>query len=97
MKKAFSLAVALLAALAAAAQENPAAQQSLEQLARKEPLRGAVLGAVVRGADGRIVAAYNPTLRLVPASNLKLVTTCNETILWLNGNYLRLSVHLYNW
>lgn len=43
--------------------------------AEKAPLKGALLGVSVKDMSGKSVAAYNASTRMVPASNLKLVTT----------------------
>lgn len=72
MKRLLVLTIAgLLATLPAAAQ----AQKYLDKMAGKGALKGTLLGVMVRGADGKTLAAYNQDLRLVPASNAKLVTT----------------------
>ena len=40
-----------------------------------EPLKGAVVGVMVQDAAGHVLASREPGRRMVPASNLKLVTT----------------------
>ncbi len=71
--KTFPAIAALLAFLPLAAQ-TPAQQFALQQ-ARKEPLQGAVWGALARDAQGNVLLEYNAGQRMVPASNMKLVTT----------------------
>ena len=89
MRRFFTLAAALLLPLMAQAQGNPTgqgpkaapaqkpltAQQYLDRMAKKAPLKGTLLGVTVRTADGKTLASCNQDLRLTPASNLKLVTT----------------------
>ena len=50
-------------------------QQKVDQAVAKEPLKGAVVGVMVQDAAGHVLASREPGRRLVPASNLKLVTT----------------------
>ena len=50
-------------------------QQKVDQAVTEEPLKGAVVGVMVQDAAGHVVASREPGRRLVPASNLKLVTT----------------------
>lgn len=47
----------------------------IERCADKAPLKGALLGVSVKDMSGKSIAAYNASTRMVPASNLKLVTT----------------------
>jgi D-alanyl-D-alanine carboxypeptidase/D-alanyl-D-alanine-endopeptidase (penicillin-binding protein 4) len=56
------------------AAQTPAQKFIASQVA-KEPLKGAVWGILARRADGTVLAEYNAGTRMVPASNLKLVTT----------------------
>lgn len=67
----------LVLSLALGAQEA-AWQQSINQYIESQiangPLKGAAVGMCAM-EDGRIIAAYNASTRMVPASNLKLVTT----------------------
>ncbi len=60
--------------LASAAAQTPA-QKYIDAQIRKDPLKGAVWGILARRADGTVVAEYNSDTRMIPASNLKLVTT----------------------
>ncbi|MBP5425132.1 MAG: D-alanyl-D-alanine carboxypeptidase, partial [Prevotella sp.] len=65
--------LALLLSTAAAAQ-NTATQKLLSEYTGKEPLRSAVVGVLaVRGAD--TLAQMNRSVKMVPASNMKLLTT----------------------
>ena len=50
-------------------------QQYVDRIARQEPLAGAVFGVMVQDRDGRVLASYQPDRKMVPASNMKLVTT----------------------
>jgi len=63
----------MLVALSAAAQTP--AQKYIDAQISKEPLKGAVWGILARRADGTVLAEYNAGTRMIPASNLKLVTT----------------------
>lgn len=74
LNKIFALAVLItLAGLGAAARDTET-QRLVSAYARKEPLRSGILGVLaVRGAD--TLAQYNKGLKMVPASNVKLITT----------------------
>lgn len=74
MKRLLTL-VAILLPILASGQQPVSAQKYLERMAGKGPLKGTLLGVTVRSADGKTVAAFNQDVRLVPASNAKLVTT----------------------
>ena len=50
-------------------------QQKVDAEASQEPLKGAVFGVMVQDMTGRVVAEREAGRRMVPASNLKLVTT----------------------
>ena len=73
MKRILTL-FALLGALTTASAQT-AAQKYVESQARKAPLQGAVWGMLARDAEGRTLLEYNAGQRMLPASNLKLVTT----------------------
>lgn len=77
MKRFLSIAVLMALPLMAQAQaQKPmTAQQYLDKMAKKAPMKGTLLGVTVRSADGKTLASCNQDLRLTPASNLKLVTT----------------------
>jgi len=68
----------LLGALAAVAmplQAQVTLQQKIDQAVKAEPLKGAVVGVMVQDAAGHVVASREAGRRMVPASNMKLVTT----------------------
>ena len=70
------LSVALAAATAIGAAAQPTLQQRIESIIKHSPaLKGAGVGVVVKDADGAAVVSFNADQRLVPASNLKLITT----------------------
>ena len=50
-------------------------QQKVDQAVKVEPLKGAVVGVMVQDAAGHVLASREAGRRMVPASNLKLVTT----------------------
>ena len=50
-------------------------QQKVDQAVMAEPLKGAVVGVMVQDAAGHVMASREAGRRMVPASNLKLVTT----------------------
>ncbi len=81
-----ALAAALATAAGTAAAQTAAWQQSITQYIESQisngPLKGAVVGVCAveiagqAGNDGsKAVLAYNASTRMVPASNMKLVTT----------------------
>lgn len=51
------------------------AQQYIENVAKEEPLRSASWGVLAVNARGDTLAKWNHLTKLVPASNMKLVTT----------------------
>ena len=72
--KLFALAVLLITVRPAAAMRDTDTQRLLSGYARKEPLRSAILGVfAMRGAD--TLAQFNRAQKMVPASNVKLLTT----------------------
>ena len=50
-------------------------QQMVDQAVTVEPLKGAVVGVMVQDMSGHVVAQREAGRRMVPASNLKLITT----------------------
>ena len=50
-------------------------QQKVDQAVTAEPLKGAVVGIMVQDMSGHVVAQREAGRRMVPASNLKLITT----------------------
>jgi len=73
MRRVLLASLAALALLPAAAQTP--AQQYVNRLQRSGPLAEAAWGVLAVDREGRVLASHNPAQRLVPASNLKLVTT----------------------
>ena len=73
MKKVLLSVVVLCIGFAAGAQPS-SVQQTVDALAGNKALKGAVWGVLVKDADGKVVARHNEGQRMVPASNLKLVT-----------------------
>ncbi len=61
--------------LTVALQAQTKAQKYIDQLKTGEELRQAAWGVSARTLDGRAVAEYNPDLRLLPASNTKILST----------------------
>lgn len=70
----FGILLAGVMLQAAALAQNPA-QQYVQQMVRRGPLQGTVVGISVQDAQGKTLVSYQDNLRLVPASNAKLVTT----------------------
>ena len=66
-------ALVLLLGLQAQAQET--LQQKVDRAAAREPLRGAVVGVMVQDMAGHTVASREAGRRMMPASNMKLITT----------------------
>ena len=50
-------------------------QQKVDQAVQREPLKGAVVGVMVQDMQGHVVAQREAGRRMVPASNMKLITT----------------------
>ena len=73
MMKRFLTIAAILAFLPAAAQTS--AQKYANRQAESGPLKNAVWGVLARDAQGNTLLDYNASQRMLPASNLKLVTT----------------------
>ena len=67
--------LAFLAAVALPLQAQVTLQQRVDQAVSREPLKGAVVGVMVQDMSGRVVARREADRRMVPASNMKLVTT----------------------
>ena len=72
MRRILSLCL-LLAGMTAAAQTT--AQQYADRQKDSGPLKGAVWGVLARDASGNTLVEYNSGQRMLPASNMKLVTT----------------------
>ena len=50
-------------------------QQKVDQAVEREPLKGAIVGVMVQDMEGHVIARREAGRRMVPASNMKLVTT----------------------
>ena len=77
MKKTLTFITALAMALQihGAAPVKSGLQRLLDSLSSTQPLSEAVWGACAMRQDGRAVASFNSTMKMIPASNLKIVTT----------------------
>lgn len=64
---------ALVLLLGLQAQET--LQQKIDRAVSREPLKGAVVGVMVQDLSGKVIASREGQRRMVPASNMKLVTT----------------------
>jgi D-alanyl-D-alanine carboxypeptidase/D-alanyl-D-alanine-endopeptidase (penicillin-binding protein 4) len=73
MRKGWLLGALVAVAMPLKAQET--LQQRIDRAVKAEPLKGAVVGVMVQDAAGHVVASREAGRRMVPASNLKLVTT----------------------
>ena len=74
MKRFLFLGLAFLMPVLFAAAQTPA-QQYVSYQQRSGVLKDAVWGVLAVDREGRTVAAWNANQRMIPASNLKLVTT----------------------
>ena len=74
MKKTVSIFLGLALGVSAALAQN-AAQQYVNEAAAREPLKGSSWAVYAQDAAGHVLASHNPGMRLMPASNRKLVTT----------------------
>lgn len=80
MKRIFAIISIALATFVAAKGQTPEqtaakARQWVEARKGQAPLEGSVWGVMARSADGTVLVSHNARLRMIPASNLKLVTT----------------------
>ena len=50
-------------------------QQKVDQAVEREPLRRAIMGVMVQDMEGHVIARREAGRRMVPASNMKLITT----------------------
>ena len=50
-------------------------KKCIDELAGRQALKGAVWGLCVKEMDGSTVASRNEQVRMIPASNMKLITT----------------------
>ena len=83
-KRAVSCLLMLLLPLWLGAQTQ--AQRYIEKMAKEEPLRSAAWGVLAVNARGDTLAKWNHLTKLVPASNMKLVTT-GTALHRLGGGY----------
>ena len=74
MKKTVSIFLGLTLSLSAALAQS-AAQQYVNEAAAREPLKGSSWAVYAEDAAGNVLASHNEGMRLMPASNRKLVTT----------------------
>lgn len=72
-----SLSVALLLSSwgATAAIPKTAAQRKIAEISAREPLRSSIFGLMAVTADGDTIASFNAGRKMIPASNVKLLTT----------------------
>ena len=63
----------IFSTLALSAQTS--AQQYVNNQVSREPLKGSTWGIYAKDASGKVLASYNAGIRLMPASNRKLITT----------------------
>ncbi len=84
LKRTFSLCVCVLLAGATAFPQAPAvqsgkaktkAQRYVELVAENDILRESVFGVLALNGNGDTLAVLNPETRMLPASNMKLITT----------------------
>ncbi len=73
MRILLTAAAAALLCIAAGAQTP--AQRYIEGASRRAPLSGSVIGVSVKDTASHTLVSVNAALRMVPASNLKLITT----------------------
>ncbi len=75
MKRLASLLLGFALTSITALQAQTAAQQYVDQQATQEPLKGSSWGIYAKDASGKVLARHNEGMRLMPASNRKLITT----------------------
>lgn len=75
MKRLASVAAAVLAWTTLTAQPAQIQKIITQAASRNAAFSGATVGVSVRGMDGREIAGLNSLQRMIPASNMKLVTT----------------------
>ena len=73
MKRLLSIIVAISVAFSALAQTP--AQQYVNKLATQAPLKDAVWGVLAKDAQGNTLVEYRSGTKMLPASNMKLITT----------------------
>ncbi|MBQ9451070.1 MAG: D-alanyl-D-alanine carboxypeptidase/D-alanyl-D-alanine-endopeptidase [Bacteroidales bacterium] len=70
-----SVALLLLAWSATAGIPRTEAQRTIDGICAREPLRSSLVGVLAIGPGGDTLVSVNPGRKLVPASNVKLLTT----------------------
>ena len=70
-----TVALLLTAWSATAGIPRTEAQRAIDAICAREPLRSSLVGILAVRASGDTVVSVNPRLKLVPASNVKLLTT----------------------
>lgn len=75
MKRFAIMAAAAMVWTVGAAQPNQLQKSITHTITRHPALDGAQVGVSVRDMDGKEVAQWNPQQRMIPASNMKLITT----------------------
>ena len=75
MKRLSCILLGLVFTVQAALWAQTPAQQYVNAQAAEEPLKGSSWGIFARDASGKVLASHNEGIRLMPASNRKLVTT----------------------
>ena len=65
----------LMIQLQAQAADKAKLKKCLDDLSSREPLKGAVWGVCVKAMDGSTLASRSEGVRMIPASNMKLITT----------------------
>lgn len=90
MKRLITIAAALFTAATLLAQT--AAQKYVNELATRKPLNNAVWGVLAKDANGNVLAEYRSGSLMLPASNMKLITT-GTAMLALGADY-RFPTHI---
>ena len=70
-----SVALLIVCRGATAAIPGTEAQKTVDRILSREPLRSAVCGVLAVRIDGDTLACSNSAQKMVPASNMKLITT----------------------
>lgn len=85
MKRLIIIIAAFFTASAALLAQS-AAQNYINQLAKRPPLQDAVWGVLAKDAGGKVLAEYRSGTLMLPASNMKLITT-GTGMLYLGADY----------
>ena len=65
----------LLSSLRAEAVDKAKLKKCIDELSLREPLKGSVWGVCIKEMDGSTLASRSGAVRMIPASNMKLITT----------------------